>query len=472
MKPRHFDLEIPTDDPFLNCRLGRKKDAEILTNIVNNYRDGCTIALTGRWGSGKTTFLKMWEQYIRNNGQKVLYLNAWENDYIPEPLVCIIGEMESVFPAEQQKTIVKAAKGIFHILKKIPYTLALDFVDHKVGSETKDLIKETVSEKQDKVFENELSEYKVKKDGLTRFKSVLENAVSSMKAENPVVFIVDELDRCRPDYAVEVLEIIKHFFSVPGIVFILSIDKDQLANSVRGYYGRDRIDAEEYLRRFIDIEYSLPDPEIKPFIGYLYDYFEFSTFFDSARRSEELNFNADHSIFLEAAEDICSSRHLTCRQTEKLFAYTRLVLSSFNINQLVFPGLLLCLIYFKMFHPELYLRITRNEISINGLSDEFDKIFHAEITKENSSRSRPDILIYIFCQLIYFYAQLNSKDNAQLIAYLPDNNGKILTFDQHDFNSEHCITILEKLDSNMNTSRIRLTALTSRIDLLYGKIVS
>lgn len=48
MKPRHLDLEIPIDDPFLNCRLDRKKDAEIFTNIVNNYRDGCTIALTGR----------------------------------------------------------------------------------------------------------------------------------------------------------------------------------------------------------------------------------------------------------------------------------------------------------------------------------------------------------------------------------------------------------------------------------------
>ena len=304
-------MEIPIDDPFLNCRLDRKKDAEIFTNIVNNYRDGCTIALTGRWGSGKTTFLRMWEQYIRNNGQKVLYLNAWENDYIPEPLVCIIGELESVFPADRQEIIVKAAKEIFHILKKMPLALALDFVDRKIGSGTKDLIKETMSKRQDAVFENELSEYKIKKDGLTGFKSVLVNAVSSLDTENPVVFIIDELDRCRPDYAVEILEIIKHFFSVPGIVFILSIDKDQLANSVRGYYGSDRIDAEEYLRRFIDIEYSLPD-----------------------------------------------------------------------------------------------------------------------------------------------------------------NSEKILTFNQHDFNDEQCVTILEKLDSDKNTSRIKLTALTSRIDLLYGKVIS
>lgn len=77
MKPRHLDLEIPIDDPFLNCRLDRKKDAEIFTNIVNNYRDGCTIALTGRWGRGKTlTF----NQHDFNGEQCVTILEKLDSD--------------------------------------------------------------------------------------------------------------------------------------------------------------------------------------------------------------------------------------------------------------------------------------------------------------------------------------------------------------------------------------------------------
>lgn len=75
-------------------------------------------------------------------------------------------------------------------------------------------------------------------------------------------------------------------------------------------------------------------------------------------------------------------------------------------------------------------------------------------------------------KLIFFYAQLNPEENNVLIATLPDNRGKTLTFNQHDFNDEQCVTILEKLDSDKNTSRIKLTALTSRIDLLYGKVIS
>lgn len=71
------------------------------------------------------------------------------------------------------------------------------------------------------------------------------------------MFIIDELDRCRPRYAVEVLEQIKHLFSVPGIVFVLSIDKVQLGNAIRGFYGSDLIDADEYYKNQIytdDIE--------------------------------------------------------------------------------------------------------------------------------------------------------------------------------------------------------------------------
>ena len=66
--------------------------------------------------------------------------------------------------------------------------------------------------------------------------------------------MIDELDRCNPHYSVLVLERIKHIFSVPGIVFILSVDKKQFGNAIRGYYGSDLIDANEYLRRFIDLD--------------------------------------------------------------------------------------------------------------------------------------------------------------------------------------------------------------------------
>ena len=74
-----------------------------------------------------------------------------------------------------------------------------------------------------------------------------------------MVFFVDELDRCRPTYAVELLERIKHLFEVDNIVFVLALSTGQLESSIRSLYG-DGLDAPGYLRRFIDLEYPLREP--------------------------------------------------------------------------------------------------------------------------------------------------------------------------------------------------------------------
>ena len=69
---------------------------------------------------------------------------------------------------------------------------------------------------------------------------------------------VDELDRCNPHYAVAVLERIKHLFEIPNIVFVLAVNQNELSNAIQGYYGSSKIDSDEYLRRFIDIDFVLP----------------------------------------------------------------------------------------------------------------------------------------------------------------------------------------------------------------------
>jgi hypothetical protein len=82
--------------------------------------------------------------------------------------------------------------------------------------------------------------------------------------KNLIIFI-DELDRCRPTYAIELLERIKHLFDIKRIVFVLSTDMTQLAHSIRGVYGHE-FDAKKYLQRFIDLDYSLKKPDNKAYI--------------------------------------------------------------------------------------------------------------------------------------------------------------------------------------------------------------
>src|SRR5690606_34703090 len=140
----------------------------------------------------------------------------------------------------------------------------------------------------------DIQDYLARKENIKEFHKKLEEYIAENSIGKPIVFIIDELDRCRPDYAVSVLENIKHLFSVKGIVFVLSIDKEQLGHAVCGVYGSEKMDSNEYLRRFIDVEYSLPAPELKNYLAYLMEVHKLNEFFLlSPRKADELKRETD-----------------------------------------------------------------------------------------------------------------------------------------------------------------------------------
>ncbi len=107
------------------------------------------------------------------------------------------------------------------------------------------------------------------KKSVKAFRHVLHEMADTLwqDSENrPLIVAIDELDRCRPSCAVELLEVAKHFFSVDRIVFVLAVNRDQLAHSVRALYGSD-FDAEGYLRRFFDVDFRLSEPSRDAFIA-------------------------------------------------------------------------------------------------------------------------------------------------------------------------------------------------------------
>ena len=86
MNIKHNEIKIPSANPFVNCKLNREPYAKVLTEIVNSYADGFVLAINNDWGTGKTTFVKMWRQQLINEGFQTIYFNAWENDFNNNPL--------------------------------------------------------------------------------------------------------------------------------------------------------------------------------------------------------------------------------------------------------------------------------------------------------------------------------------------------------------------------------------------------
>ncbi|OAB26017.1 KAP family P-loop domain-containing protein [Flavobacterium fryxellicola] len=385
MSIRHNNIDIEPDNPFANCKLERKKYANVLLDLVNSYNNGFVLAINNKWGTGKTTFIKMWEQDLKDKDFRTVYFNAWENDFENNALIALMGELKNLTTKATEPRFKKALKNAAILSKHIAPIIVQSIADKYINATgIKDALVNATKSLND-IFENDVNEYAKKKKGIKEFHKSLSEFIANTNDGKPLIFFIDELDRCRPNYAVSILEQIKHFFSVPNIVFVLSIDKIELGNSVRGVYGSDKIDADEYLRRFIDIEYTIPNPENDIFHKYLYNYFEFDQFFNLEDRKKHRELELDKNNFLNICSILFSNGSISLRQQEKIFSHSRLALRSFESNNYVIPQLFLFLVYIKTIHEDFYNKINCKTINIVELQKEFLQIMMGKIDKNTES---------------------------------------------------------------------------------------
>ena len=113
--------------------------------------------------------------------------------------------------------------------------------------------------------------------------------------DRPLVIGIDELDRCRPSYAIEMLELAKHLFAVDHVVFALAVNRSELAHSVKVLYGQD-FDAARYLRRFFDLDFRLPQPDRTAFIKQLMEATELNDHLERQDRRPTRSNSSDHCL--------------------------------------------------------------------------------------------------------------------------------------------------------------------------------
>ncbi len=459
MNLRHNDLYINPDNPFENCQLDRKQYALILTQIITNYTSGFVLGLNSTWGTGKTTFVKMWQQHLKNEGFKTLYYNAWENDFEKDVFVALISELEQLKENKTEKAFKNIKKKAAPLTKKIATAAGKALIEKHIG---KGFAQEAVNALSDTAItglENQLKSYTDRKKGIKEFRKQLESFVKDSTDNAPIVFFIDEMDRCRPDYSVEVLEQIKHLFSVKGIVFVLAMDKVQLGHSIRGVYGSDLIDADEYLRRFIDIEYSLPKPNPGVFTYYLFDYFQLDNFFDASKPRYYSDSYNDKKLFIEIFTRLFESKSVPLRGQEKIFAQTKLILSSFDREHFVFPHLLVFLIFIKSYYPDLYTKTRDRSTPPFELLWAIEEIVNPLIKEDRYHK-----FLSLEAHYLYFYNNWYVGDNRKSKIFNEDSKLK--------FNIKYPIKgagddfeKIVKAITNKDYSYISIDFLINKIDL-------
>ena len=329
-----------------------------LVNVISENKQGCCFGLNGFWGSGKSFVLEKFEEEIKeiqleetgDTKYFVFHYDCWKYDYYEEPAIAIIAAMLdatdrelNVFTSEQRDVVKKMA---WETAKETLKVVASELCKNKVGIDLVEIATNTIEERM-KEDDNSF-------DSLYGFKRALEatrKGIQKIADRKAVVIIVDELDRCLPEYTIKVLERLHHIFTdLKNVIVIVSMDKTQIEHSIKEIYGEINVDT--YLRKFISFKVNLDNGKAGQYIKKYETYtsmFEFlqgeeqivEKFFSDIMsgldiRTQERIFNKAETIHkLICSEEIKDSSIMTF---EILFLTIALRTKSNNIEWLVNKG--------------------------------------------------------------------------------------------------------------------------------------
>ena len=324
------------------------------------------MAIDAPWGHGKTTFLKIWSEYLRKQEFRTIEFNAWETDYSKDPFVTLSSELVAGFERYKDdstaKKIADHAKNISAII--LPHILSAAIpgpAGNAIGSYVGDRI----------------TAYRETQNSVKEFTQTLQDAVIQeyKNTKKPLIIIIDELDRCRPSYAIELLEVAKHVFAVDHIVFVLAVNRSQLSHSVKALYGND-FDAYVYLRRFFDVDFRLPDPSREKFIGKSLSDIRLESYF---KRTGEHNVQGQFITPRKILSQFFDSPALDLRTITQAIHHLGIVFASLRSDQRSFALSAVVALIIRTIESETYHRFIR------GVADDVevvDALFNKPWTKD------------------------------------------------------------------------------------------
>jgi hypothetical protein len=371
MIQKNNEINITTPNIFLEDLLERKDAVENISNMIASTNKAFVMSLNANWGAGKTTFIKLLKANLSlNHNVESIYFSAWEDDFSKEPLISILGELNK-FIEEKYKTpneittkFNKTKKLGAKILKRgVPAFIkgtTAGFLDIDKGYES------AIGAMTEQATSELIDNYSKDKLITVSFKESMKDLFSKINSDKPFVFFIDELDRCRPLYAIELLERVKHIFGIDNLIFILSIDKTQLSESIKSQYGN--IDTNNYLKRFIDLEYNLQNPNIDNFCDKLFIEFNLIDVLET-KNIKIYDMYSGYS-YLDFLKFLVHNFKLSLRQVEQIFIHLDIIFKTIqaNLHESHFRVIVFFVIL-KSYDSTIYFKVINKSIQIDDIKE-------------------------------------------------------------------------------------------------------
>jgi KAP family P-loop domain len=292
-------------EPWVGDHLDRRSDILLIEIFLFKKLDGLSkegkqrsyvLNIDAPWGSGKSFFLEKLAAKLSLDGFLIARVNAWTDDHSDDPLTSVVSAIHEVVlnvigeKDAPKKTLQAIQRNLGPIAMAAVRGATTKFFQKYLGDAAKEITElatedkssdsilddalveagETaLSESWDKISEKLLAEYRTEKVAADSFRDSVRQLTEELSRKNvkhqQIFVFIDELDRCRPDYAIRMLERIKHLFATSGVVFVVATDTSQLQHSVKAVYG-EGFDSEKYLHRFFDRRYVLPARDLYSFV--------------------------------------------------------------------------------------------------------------------------------------------------------------------------------------------------------------
>lgn len=398
-----MDMDISTKTFDDRDEFQRRNIAEKAIKLLKSDIDISPMVIDGSWGTGKTEFCHKFINLMKEDEtHSIIYIDAFKADHVDEPLMTVLVEIIKTLPEDSRresfiKKVLPAVRfGVKALAKAgVSHLLRQDFAD--VAEDFTDEIEEVTDKAIDATAELILKEHVEAEKNL----KTLQAALTEIASNSPIVIFIDELDRCRPSFAIDMLEIIKHTFDVENVSFVLITNTQQIKASINHCYGQ-AVDAQRYLDKFIKFRFELSSELERssnlPILA------ASNHFFKLAKDKNCLpNKFLGSSYFRKAIDHLIRHQALSLREIETLILHIQIVQALSNnktfADEIYIGVILLRLIGVMLvcYRPEIIIQIRKGIIDAQLLG-EFLGVEKTPFLEEGGS-TRPEVFEFVMAML-------------------------------------------------------------------------
>lgn len=350
----------------------RKSIAEKLIRLLTSDDiDISPMVIDGGWGVGKSEFCLKTIDLIKSkypNEYHVVYIDAFKTDYTGEPVLALLGEIINTCCPEQgvRENFINKMGNAAGFLLKTTLKTAVSYVVRENAEDLKEEFSDAIKGTSNTIIDNAVSS--LLKDQVEAEKNIkiLQNTLNEISNNKKIVIFVDELDRCRPDYAIDMLEVIKHVFSIPNIKIVLVTNMEQLKLSISHRYGIAH-NSQRYLDKFIKFSLRLPKNDYWGVADNSFNYF----FLLVSQSNNLRGMSFDNQEIKNFVRELIFCNNVSLREVESIVRLLNIYLIIFEEKGFDFLSriTILSFSFMSVVKPKLLLDFTNHSVDANELAD-------------------------------------------------------------------------------------------------------